>query len=289
VQPSKPTNFKGYLNIFILEEILNMVAEDASFNFSEKESLLKVNSGSFKTVLNVVRDMGMPVIESPDFTNSIELDEEMINLWKYAISYVGRDSLSPLYIDSDGICATDGQRVFLSSDGYNIDGKLSINKKILSFLKDGYRIMSDQKGNINIAFPNGFAVFSTDSLELFPHQRIRSFASDSLSDRKFIFNVAVLRDCADKISPIFHGESENYCELFNKNKEMKISAFSPVNGNAEVVVNTELADDFSINFNLKFIRNMPLEYDVYTNLEKQDRLIFENDKGINIIMLGAKK
>jgi hypothetical protein len=70
---------------------------------------------------------------------------------------------------------------------------------------------------------------------------------------------------------------------------MKISAFSPVNGNAEVVVSTELADDFNINFNLKFIRNMPLEYDVFTNLEKQDRLIFENDKGINIIMLGAKK
>jgi len=289
VTPAKPSNFKGYVNIFILEEILNMVAEDATFVFSEKESLLKVNSGSFKTTLNIVRDMGMPEIAQPDFSSSIELDEETINLWKYAITYVGRDSLSPLYIDSDGICATDGQRVFLSSDGYNIDGKLSINKKILSFLKEGYSIFSDTKGNINIGFPNGFAVFSTDSLELFPNQRIRTFAEDSLSDRKFLFNVAVLRDCADKIAPIFHGETENYCDLSNKDKEMKVSAFSPVNGSAEVVVNSELDAEFSINFNMKFIKNMPLEYDTFINLEKTDRLIFENDKGINIIMLGSKK
>ena len=289
VSSIKPTNFKGYLNIFILEEILNMVAEDATFSFSEKESLLRVNSGPFKTSLNVVRDMGMPEITKPDFSSSIELDEETINLWKFAIKYVGRDSLSPLYIDSDGICATDGQRVFLSSNGYGIDGKLSINNKILSFLRDGYNIFADQKGNVNIGFHNGFAVFSTDSLELFPHQRIRSFASDSLSDRKFIFNVAVMRDCADKISPIFHGETEHYCELSNKNKEMKISAFSPVNGNAEVMVNTELENEFSINFNMKFIKNMPLEYDVFINLDMQDRLIFENDKGVNIIMLGNKK
>lgn len=289
---TKPLPFKGYVNIFILEEVLNLVGEDMTVEVIEPKGdepeILRIRSGSYKTDLNLLQNLGMPDMEQPNFTKSIQLNEETLAVWRYALQYVGRESLSPLYIDKEGLCASDGYRIFINVTQHDLVGKLSLNKKIMNFLKEQYSIMADEKGNVNVGFSNGFAIFTTDSLDFYPYDRIRDFMNTTKTNVNLLCNIGLLRDCAEKVSPIFHGEAEQYCTITNLNKKMVVKAESKINGTAEVEVDSMSDTEFKLVFNLKNIKNTPFDFDCFINKERQDRLFLANSNGSFIGLMGAK-
>jgi len=293
INRSTPLPFKGYVNIFILEEVLNLVGEDATFEVippkeQDGPEILRIKSGSYKTDLNLLQNLGMPEQEEPDFTKSIKLDEDILGVWRYALQYVGRESLSPLYIDKEGLCASDGYRIFTNATSYDIDGKLSLNKKIMNFIKDSYSIMADPKGNVCVKYNNGFAIFTTEGLDFYPYDRIRDFINNTKNNVHLLCNISLLRDCTEKVSPIFHGESEHYCTITNSNKKLKILAESTMNGTAEVEAESQTDIEFKLMINAKSFKSVPFDFDVFIASERQDRLYLANGEGSSIGLMGAK-
>jgi len=292
LKPAKPIPFKGYVNIFILEEVLNLVGEDMTVEVvppnDDGPEILRIKSGTYKADLNLLQNLGMPELAEPNFDKSIKLDEETVAIWKYALKYVGRESLSPLYIDKTGLCASDGYRIFVNEMPYDLEGKLSLNSKIMNFLKDQYLIMSDEKGNVNVQFLNGFAVFTTESLDFFPSERIRDFLSVSKTNTNLLCNISLLRDSVDKISPIFHGESEHFCVFSNANKKLTITGSSKINGVATVEVDSQFDGEFKLTLNAKTLKIIPFDYDCLVSLERQDRLLFKNELGSTVILMGSR-
>jgi hypothetical protein len=254
----------------------------------EESGILTIKSGSYKTNITLRQNLNMVEVPEPDFTKSIKLDESTISLWKYALKYVGRESLSPLYVDKEGLCASDGYRIFTSSIPYEIDGRLSLNSKIMNFLKDGYTIMPDKEGNVNVQFLNGFAVFTTEKLDFYPSDRIRDFVASSNHNVNFLCNVAALRDATDKIAPIFHGESEHAVTIINSKNKISVTGESITNGTASVEVPSQSDVEFKLMFNAKALRGVPFDFDTFVTPDHQDRLILKNEMGSTIILMGVK-
>jgi hypothetical protein len=277
--------FKGCVNFYVLEDILNNIGEDAEYY--QKDNQLKIVSGSYENFLNIM-DFDFPDLNLPEGVELIDLTEEDLNMWRFATKYCGKESLSPLYVDGEGTLATDGSRIFLNHKKWSIGNKLALTPKILSFVRPEFKLGADDRGNINIVFNGGYAKFIADKLDFYLDDRIRKFVNESSKDVKLLCNVAVLRDCAEKLAPIFHGEIESVANISNKDNKLEIIATSSVNGRSNVIINSELKEEFAINMNLRFFGNIPFNFDVYVNPSKDDRLFLQDENGSRVVLMGVK-
>lgn len=277
--------YKGCVNFYILENVLNLIGEDA--DIEQEGNQLKISSGNYHTTLNIM-DFDFPKLEPPKDVELFTLTEEDLNMWRFAIKYTGKESLAPLYVDNIGTLATDGSRIFLNHKKIDTNNKLALSSKILGFVRSDYKLGADDKGNINISFEGGFAKFISDKLDFYLDDRIRKFVDESSKNTKLLCNVAHLRDAAEKLGPIFHGEMESVANLSNKNKKLEITATSTVNGVSDIVIDSDLDEEFSINMNLRFFANVPLNFDCYVSLDKDDRLYLSDENGSRIVLMGAK-
>ena len=276
--------FTGCVNLFVLLDTLNTF--DGNVEVEDGPDDVTIKTGSFKTNLLKV-DIDFPHVEeeSVDFT---PVDETYIETLKYAIKFVGKENLAPLFIDKDGILASDSNKIFMNSI-FSTNTRTSLTSKIISFLKDGYQIGMDDKGNVIVEIPNGFAKFSTESLHLFPDTQIKEFMLSSKVGVKKVSNIAPIIDAASKLTPIFLNEQMTFIEMENADNILKMTGVSIVNGRSSVEIASEMSDAFTIAINVNFLKTIPYDFDVYVDVNDPKLLFLMNDSGSKIILMGAKK
>jgi len=278
--------WKGSVNIFILIDILSKLTEEVEFVDSEND--LHIQSGRFKSDL-IIANMQFPTFLQPEMESSIKLDNDLVEVLKQGIKYVGKGNLSPLYIDAHGICVTDGARMFIHNHKFDLPKPISMNTKVLSILGEENKITSDKFGNIVVGYLGGFGKFRTDPVDFYPIDKIREFVKHSSENIEKLCNVATLLDSVEKLSPVLYGESNTFISILNNNKTLRIQAESLVNGSAELIFTSELQTTFSMNLDLKFLKGITFDFDVFINKDRQDRLYLKNNTGSEIVLMGASE
>ena len=284
IEMSYKAPFEGCVNIFVLIDTLSMLEGDVVVE--DTYEVVTIKAGNFKTDLIKV-DMEFPSVELEDVDTTL-VDQDYIETLKYAAKFVGKENLAPLFIDKEGILATDGNKIFMNKI-FNTKHKTSLTNKIVQFLRPGHEIGMDEKGNVVVSFVTGFGKFSTESLHLFPDSQIKEYMLSAKVGVKRLCNIAPLIDAATKLVPIFHNEQMTFMDLSNLDKMLKMEGTSMVNGRSTVDISSDIEEPFSIAVNVNFLKTIPYDFDVFVDVADPKYLFLKNDNGSQIVLMGAKK
>ena len=283
--------FVGCVNIYTLSDTLSKIKGNIdSINHNEANDILEIDADSFHSEL-AIHDIDFPTFKDPNI-DSIFLDEDMIRIIKASSKFVGNDILSYIYIDNKGLIATNRSRIFTYDLGFSredlvMNKPIAINNKILSILKEGFSIGTDTLGNTVVEFDGGFASFTVDSLEFYPSDKIRAFVNQQSDGFERLCNVALVQDCVEKVAPVLHGENQTFVALTNTRNLLTVKAESPVNGESTIDVNSDYEGVYSIIIDLKYFKDIPIDFNVYVSEKSQHSLMLKNANGGTLVLLGA--
>jgi hypothetical protein len=276
-----PIDFKGDINIFMLERILSNLSE---YELGVKNNKIIIKGDGTKYDLPI-SNYNFPTLDiEPE--KEIVISEELYETMKFALAFTGSDIYNNIYISGYCLVAADTKRVFFHSfDSGNIPTML-INKRIFSLLKEGVKI-GVKEDKIKIQYSDGYAIGLSTKPENYPIDKINSFIKNNTQNLKLLENVALIKNAVSKVTPIFSGEKASIIHIHNDNKKCKVIAESGLNGIAESEFSSLLEDRFDIDFNTEFFKNIPFDYDVFIN--DNNKIICRNDEGSIIIMKGEEK
>lgn len=271
--------FEGDTNIFVLSDILKRVKNPT---VSTDEDNIYIESGSFKTKLKIT-DVNFPQIEEPN-SEDIEITEPILNKLKLATKFLGSDIYSYVFIGEGVIVSSDKERVFMSSSE-TADKPIGVDKRIVSLLDGGHLLGVAENRSTVVKFPEGYGIFVVDPIERYPVGKIKPFVNKTKDTAFELFNVAVVNDALEKLSPIFFGDKQPVLNIKNEDGVTVFTAESIINGKSTVEYETKVGTYVEIDINPNLFRDIPISFDVYYNNNYDDRL-YLTDGESDIILLG---
>lgn len=281
VEINNPFEIEGCINLFILEDILKNCDNPQIY---QDNNSLKVEDGSFKSKL-IVDSLEFP--DTPDVNDieSIKLNG-LYDILKEAIKFVGDKLYSYIYICNDCIIATNKSRCFFHKVELNLTTPIGVDTKIFSSLNKSSEIGVKDFNTVAV-YDNGMVIFQASLLEDYPKDRVVKFINKSRSGVNKLCNVYALQTAVKKISPMLLNENSSVVELRNAGKKLQVCATSAINGVSSMSIDTEIEEEFKLHLNNKFLNNINIDYDIYINLENEDRLYLNN--GISeIVLMGVR-
>jgi len=283
--------FEGYINLFLLENILKKSSEDLSMEQVDQE--LKVKFGNTDTTLNLASELGSPFFSFPDEIDKVSLTEEILDNLKTAISFVGGElPYRSVYFGNGIICATNQERVFIYENKSITNPPIMLNKKIISFLTEAIEV-GTKDNNIVLSWgemediSGGYGLFATDLISGFSIDAIQKFVTESKENTKLLCNFAVIKDALEKTKIMYVGESNPTLVIENKDKKLKMTGGSYANGFMDVEYDSDLEEEFTIEMSFDVFTSISIDYDVYIPLESNpDKLILDNGQS-DIILMGV--
>ncbi len=276
--------FDGNVNIFVFENALKMLPDE--YNLVKEPNSIVITTKKLQYDLKLVPMTFFPSMEEPD-VKYMEVDEGILSVLKTASSFTGLDKYEHVFFDDKGMLSTSGQKILRYAGKSSLDKPVILPKSVISLLKVGYFIGSDENDNTIVKFPNGFAIFTTPHYSSFPGEKIREFIDPLLEDTKKLVNVGVFKDALSKVTPIFFGETLRIVELKNDSFGiLKIRGESPFNGVASASVKSELSESVLMYINVDLINVVPGEYDFHIKSGINDRLMAKNHSS-EIVLIGV--
>jgi len=273
--------FQGSINIFVLEDILKNFDEFAT---KVKNGKLIISSGSYSSFLNIA-DFDFPVLKMPKI-RMLTIDEDLLRILKEASNFVGKDIYESVCITGTSIVATNRNRVFFHKRDTAVKEPIFLTRRMLSMLASNCKI-GTQDNKIIISFDGGYIIAIGRIMDDFPLSKIEEFIEASKKGMVKLCNIAYMQDAKKKLSPIFFGELEQWISLKNNKKKLMLLAESNTNGTAEVVIPSEIEDKFGIDINANILKDVAIDFDVYVNLNRLDKLYLTNDE-TELVLMGGK-
>jgi len=191
-----------------------------------------------------------------------------------------------IFLSRDFLCATNGSKLYIK---YNPDYKglpLLIPRKMMSVLSVGDRI-GNSDSNTFLYFDSGIAMFSSDRLSEYPHNKIKSFADESFSDSERMFPIEELNTAFINVETVLFKETRRLANLKAIDRMLTVTAQS-LNGTAKFNIPRDISRDFEMTFDIDLVKGIT-DYDVYIGTQA-DMLLFLStiDKNAKIIIMGFK-
>lgn len=273
--------FSGLVNIFILDNILKTVSNDAVVKI-EDEKLL-ISEGTIKSSLTIVEFSSQidffekPVVPLLSVTNSLIED------FKTALNFV--DNKSFLFMDNYCIMSVkaDGSGAFckLIESGIKTVG---VTSEIVSIFSEGNKIGGVDE-NVVVEFEKGYAIFSVPLTSDFPYVKLKSIFNSTIHNNKsFLCNLAVIKDAITKLSAIFSNDKDSDMKIENVKKELKITASSSFNDKVEIDYSTQLEQEYKVSIDYSLFKGVPLDYNVLVG-NKANRSMLLTNGDSNIILM----
>jgi hypothetical protein len=279
--------FEGAVNIFVLESLLNKCSGD--MELEQQESEIKIKFDNINTIINIGIGISIPSLSCPD-VSKVSLTPEIISNLKTAVKFVGKDNLYQNVYFGDGIlCATDRERVYLYKDETINSVPVMLSPKIISLLTETIQLGSI-KGAIVLSWDKteetgaGYGLFSTTQVSGFSTDKIIKFVDNSKENLKFLCNFAVLKDALDKVKVMCVGEEDPVLQIKNEEGRLEITGGSYLNGFMKASYESGLKEKFEIELSFNLFSSISIDYDVYINLNQQDKLILTNGQSDIILM-----
>ena len=284
--------FLGCVNIYILYSILKKCVDTGV------DTLLHVEGG--KLIVTALQEKhNIQIIKTlpyPDLTINLsdryyDLSDSLKSKIEFATKFVGKDMLSPVYLDKDVLMATDSHRAYSAPSASTlVDLPISLTKDIISFLTSPITevsIRSDNKGNTIILFNLGYGIFTAESLDFYPKDKILETIKTSREETTLWCNVAGLAYAIEAVTPMFFGESLSHIELYNKENVLRVRAESGVNGESDVELKSSLKEEFTMLLDPRYIKSIPISFDAYINPKNTSKLYLNNGEYEEIVLMGA--
>lgn len=283
--------FIGATNIYILENILKNITENARVN--QSATTLFIEDQNVNAKLEIIENVDIPILEKPD-VKTIEITDEILDDLSLANGFVGgaehEAKYQYIFMGDSFICATDRSRVFIKSIP-KIETSISLDKQMLNSLIIGARLGSDRK-NVLIDYSTGFMLAQTHIVSDLPVEEIANYVNECSKGVKEICNMAVAQDAIKQISPIFYGEKDIDIKISTQGGEDQsviFSAESTLNGYIDAEYETEMDEEFEILMNPSYFKNIPIDYNIFANpeLESVKRFYLTNGDA-EIVLLGKE-
>lgn len=271
----------GNLNIYMLENILKMLPDEHEISTKGDSVFIKTRKSNYQLKL---MDVTMPTFSNPTI-DTVDLDEGLISILKLAQKFTGSSEYENIYMDYNGILATDTQKLLMYDNNLKIEKPVILTKKVISSLKENCKIGSDINDNTVVKFYNGFAVFVVPHYSTFPSERIRNWVNGIFDDNKDLIDVIDFREMLKKVFPVFVGESKRIINIKNNNFNFEINGKSSINGEIRTTGKSKLEDNFEININSDLFSSMPDDYTLRIKPRINNQIMASN--GIaNIVLIG---
>ncbi len=282
VEIDNPFDIEGDINLFVLDEILKNCNEPEIY---QDGTMLKIRDGNYKTSL-VIDDIEFP--EMPEIEN-LELIglEDIYEILKEAIKFVGSGLYSYIYLCNDCILATDKSRVFSHKLDLSLSQVVGIDKQILSALGENCKL-GVRDNNTIVVYDSGVVRFQATILDNYPKSEIIKVMSKSKVNIEKLCNVYPLQQAVKKISPMLMNEQSSFIGLKNADKKLDVYVDSITNGISVMTIDSAVESKFEMSIDYTFFNNINIDYDVYVNeVENVDRLYLTNGKS-DIVLLGEE-
>ena len=276
--------FIGSVNFFVLDKLLKSTSEKLNIQKQESSQLSFVD-GSLSSNLSML-EMEYPSFKKPDI-KMVEVTGKLYNSLLLSTKFLGSGIYSNICVDAGVIISTDTSKIFFSVEDLVLSERMSLNSKIVSFLKVGDKI-GTHNNNVVVEFEGGFGIFTSEDISRYPVTKIMSFIDKSKSSLKKICSINVVKEECAKLSHIFFGELIQEIEFSNEDYSLVMSAESVVNGKSQTKVKSDLQDKFSIKLDYSYLSHIPSSYLMYRG-DVDDKLLFKHEKDDSIIVLMQRR
>ena len=82
------------------------------------------------------------------------------------------------------------------------------------------------------------------------------------------------------------GDLSSFIELKNKDNKLTVQAESAMNGISNMVIDSEIKDEFNLDMQSDYLTNIDYDYDVFVNIKNVDRLYLTNERS-EIVLMGG--
>jgi len=98
-----------------------------------------------------------------------------------------------------------------------------------------------------------------------------------------------MKESLNKLSPFFFGERETFVSIKNDGDgKLEILAESAVNGSGKEYIDVVSDDKFVTVMDLKFFKDVPDDYRLYSSVSNSSCLIFKGGDDTTIILISAE-
>ena len=281
VSVDMPTEFDGSVNFFVLEEFLRKTSDDAKMK--QKKNTLVISDGHLRTSLPVLQ-FKTPILPNTH-PEKVYITEGIYDVLMLASKFTGDGLYSSICVEGNSVYSTNIHRLFHTTLPHLVLKELlGLDKKVLSFIKVGDYIGID-KNKIIVDFKDGYAIFTMNNISRYPTEKMDVFISDSTKNVRKLCSVQQIQLPCQQLSPIFFGEQESEVSIINKGKKALIVAESLINGRAEIEIETELDEEYSINIDSSFFKGIPSDFDVFIG-DRKNILSLKDSKSM-VFLVGT--
>ncbi len=275
-----PMEFYGNVNLFVLETILKTLPDEFTITKDPDGIIIKAKGLIYR--LNQA-DFEFPEFAKPD-KGELEVDEGFLSILKAAVSFTGDFEYEGIYVDGEGLIATNAQKLLLYNQPTGLKKPIVLTREIVNILDVGFKIGVEPSDNTVVTFPNGYAIFVTPHFSAFPADTIRSWGIGTLKDTQPLTSVSEFRGLLSQVAPIFFGEGKRLIRIENYNNTVEVSGESPYNGKAKAQCNSAIKDLWATKMDMDLFGAVPDGYDIHIKLGVKD--IMAKNEISEIILVG---